>query len=56
MPIHELMIMYGYSNNTPAETSTKKKKKKKKKKNLSHTSKDQKRKVKGYIKKYFQFN
>jgi len=31
MPIHELMSMYGYSNNTHPETSTKKKRKRKRK-------------------------
>jgi len=45
MPIHELMVMYGYSKNTTPEISTKKKKKKKKK-SSSKKSKDKKRKVK----------
>ncbi|KAF0761214.1 mesoderm induction early response protein 1-like isoform X1 [Aphis craccivora] len=45
MPIHELMVMYGYSKNTAPETSTKKKKKKKKK-SSSKKSKDKKRKKK----------
>ncbi|XP_022166864.1 mesoderm induction early response protein 1-like [Myzus persicae] len=45
MPIHELMVMYGYSKSTLPETSTKKKKKKKKK-SSSKKSKDKKRKKK----------
>lgn len=44
MPIHELMVMYGYSKSTAPETSTKKKKKKKK--SSSKKSKDKKRKKK----------
>lgn len=44
MPIHELMVMYGYSNNAIPETSTKKKKKNKKK-TSSKKSRDKKRKV-----------
>lgn len=39
MPIHELMVMYGYPNNASAEKKNKKKKKKTKK------NKDNKRKV-----------
>lgn len=46
MPIHELMVMYGYSKNTSPETSTRKKKKKKKKKSSSKKNKDKKRKKK----------
>ncbi|XP_015367845.1 PREDICTED: uncharacterized protein LOC107164507 [Diuraphis noxia] len=45
MPIHELMVMYGYSKNTPPETNIRKKKKKKKK-SSSKKSKDKKRKKK----------
>lgn len=46
MPIHELMVMYGYSKKTSPEPSTKKKKKKKKKSSSKKSSKDKKRKVK----------
>jgi hypothetical protein len=45
MPIHELMVMYGYSKHALPETSTKNKKKKKKK-SSSKKSKDKKRKKK----------
>lgn len=48
MPIHELMVMYGYSNNAPAETSTKKNKKKIKK-TSQKKNKDNKRKVNIYL-------
>lgn len=53
MPIHELMSMYGYPNNTRADTSEKRKNKKKKKKSSSKKSKDKKRKVNLICTKHF---
>lgn len=44
MPIHELMSMYGYPNNTTSETSVQTKKKKKKS-SSSKKIKDNKRNV-----------